>query len=79
MVPAPVERRQLPGHRQRSPNSAAPTVGFFIPLRVVAENPARRISTCSGRLGDAAAADDVADFFLVFHRALPDLQRMKLC
>ena len=27
MVPAPVERSQLPGHRQRSPNSAAPTVG----------------------------------------------------
>ena len=24
---APVERSQLPGHRQRSPNSAAPTVG----------------------------------------------------
>ena len=35
---------------------------FFIPLRVVAENPARRISTCSGRLGGAAAADDVAGF-----------------
>jgi hypothetical protein len=29
---------------------------FFIPWRVVAENPARRISTCSGRLGGAAAA-----------------------
>ena len=27
MVPAPVERSQLRGHRQRSPNSAAPTVG----------------------------------------------------
>ena len=27
MVPAPVERSELPGHRQRSPNSAAPTVG----------------------------------------------------
>ncbi len=27
MVPAPVERSQLGGHRQRSPNSAAPTVG----------------------------------------------------
>ena len=26
MVPAPVERSELPGHRQRSPNSAAPTV-----------------------------------------------------
>ena len=41
------------------------------------KNPARRISPCSGRLGGAAAADDVADFFLVFHRALPDLQRIK--
>src|SRR5271156_2186484 len=27
LVPAPVEGRQLRGHRQRSPNSAAPTVG----------------------------------------------------
>jgi hypothetical protein len=27
MVPAPVEGREVPGHRQRSPNSAAPTVG----------------------------------------------------
>ena len=27
MVPAPVERSELPGHRQRSPNSAALTVG----------------------------------------------------
>ena len=44
---------------------------FFIPLRVVAENPARRISTCLGRLGGAAAADDVADFFLVWHRLAP--------
>ena len=26
MVPAPIERSQLPGHRQRSANSAAPTV-----------------------------------------------------
>ena len=26
MVPAPVARSQLPGHRQRSPNSAALTV-----------------------------------------------------
>ena len=41
---------------------------FFIPLRGVAENPARRISTCSGRLGGAAAAADVADFFLVIFR-----------
>jgi hypothetical protein len=41
---------------------------FFIPWRVVAENPARRISTCSGRLGGAAAADDVADFFSVIFR-----------
>ena len=41
---------------------------FFIPLRVVAENPARRVSTCLGRLGGAAAADDVADFFLVIFR-----------
>ena len=32
------------------------------------KNPARRISTCSGRLGGAAAADDVADFFLVIFR-----------
>ena len=41
---------------------------FFIPLRVVAGNPARRISTCLGRLGGAAAADDVADLFLVIFR-----------
>ena len=27
MVPAPVEGSQLRGHRQRTPNSAAPTVG----------------------------------------------------
>jgi hypothetical protein len=27
MVPAPVEGREVPGHRQRSPSSAAPTVG----------------------------------------------------
>ena len=29
---------------------------FFIPWRAVAENPARRSQTCSGRLGGAAAA-----------------------
>src|SRR5260370_38219839 len=41
MVPAPVERSEVPGHRQRSPNSAAPTVGALslarsalLPLRV---------------------------------------------
>jgi hypothetical protein len=27
MVPAPVEGSEVRGHRQRSPNSAAPTVG----------------------------------------------------
>ena len=30
MVPAPVERRQLRGHRQRSPNSAAPTAALIM-------------------------------------------------
>ena len=33
--------------------------------------------TGSGRLGGAAAAGRRRHFFLVFHRALPDLQRMK--
>ena len=32
MVPAPAEGRQLRGHRQRSPNSAAPTVGINVEL-----------------------------------------------
>jgi hypothetical protein len=41
---------------------------FFIPLRVVAENPARRISTCSGRLGGAAAAGRT----MVMSPAAPD-------
>ena len=31
LVPAPVERIELRGHRQRSPNSAAPTVGALSP------------------------------------------------
>jgi hypothetical protein len=30
MVPAPVEGREVPGHRQRSPNSAAPTVVYAV-------------------------------------------------
>jgi hypothetical protein len=42
--------------RALSPTFPAGELVFFIPLRVVAENPARRISTCSGRLGGAAAA-----------------------
>ena len=70
MVPAPVERSEVPGHRQRS--SAAPTVGglrrALSPTFPAGEmvflslggwwptTPARRISTCSGRLGGAAAA-----------------------
>ncbi len=54
--------------RALSPTFPAGELVFFIPLRVVAENPARRISTCLGRLGGAAAADDVADFFLVIFR-----------
>ena len=42
---------------------------FFIPLRVVAENPARRISTCSGRLGERLRLLTTApDFFLVIFR-----------
>jgi hypothetical protein len=45
---------------------------FFIPLRVVAENPARRISTCrltrSRRLGGAAAAGRT----MVMSPAAPD-------
>ena len=54
--------------RALSPTFPAGEMVFFIPLRVVAENPARRSSTCSGRLGGAAAPDDVADFFLVIFR-----------
>jgi hypothetical protein len=36
-------------------------------------------ATCWGRLGGAVAAGRRRSFVLVFHRALPDLQRMKLC
>jgi hypothetical protein len=34
-------------------------------------------ATCWGRLGGAVAAGRRRPFVLVFHRALPDLQRMK--
>jgi len=43
MVPAPVEGSQLRGHRQRSPNSAAPTVGALSRAR-----SALRIGKISG-------------------------------
>jgi hypothetical protein len=57
-------RRRPPGsnaalrgglRRALSPTFPAGELVFFIPWRVVAENPARRISTCSGRLVGAAA------------------------
>jgi hypothetical protein len=41
---------------------------FFIPWRLVAEESGAAHSTCSGRLGGAAAADDVADPILVIFR-----------
>ena len=46
MVPAPVERSQLPGHRQRSPNSAVPTVGALSLARSALRPP--RIGKISG-------------------------------
>jgi hypothetical protein len=67
-----------------------PSLGWALTKRAVvtrvreaAPIPARSASrptclTCSGRLGGAAAAGRRRQFFLVFHRALPDLQRMKL-
>ena len=42
MVPAPVEGRELRGHRQRSPNSAAPTVG------ALPRSPPLRLGKISG-------------------------------
>jgi hypothetical protein len=54
--------------RALSPTFPAGELVFFIPLRVAAGDPARRNSTGSGRLIDAAVADDVADFFLVIIR-----------
>ena len=39
---APVERSELPGHRQRSPNSAAPTVGQRHPFSLPPRARARR-------------------------------------
>jgi non-heme chloroperoxidase len=39
----------------------------------------RSTPTRSGRLGGAASGGRRRSFVLVFHRALPDLQRMKLC
>jgi len=52
----PDRKRRLLGRRRAlSPTFPAGELVFFIPWRVVAENPARRISTCSGRLGGAAA------------------------
>ena len=41
--------------RALSPTFPAGELVFFIPWRVVAAIPARRISTCSGRLVGAAA------------------------
>jgi hypothetical protein len=41
--------------RALSPTFPAGELVFFIPWRVVAPIPARRISTCSGRLVGAAA------------------------
>ena len=58
--------------RALSPTFPAGELVFFIPLRVVADNPARRSTTCWGGLGGAAAADDVADFFLVIFRVRGD-------
>src|SRR5665811_1290052 len=54
--------------RALSPTFPAGELVFFIPWRVVAENPARRISTCSGRLGGAAAAGRT----MVMSPAAPD-------
>src|ERR1035437_11086586 len=54
--------------RALSPTFPAGELVFFIPWRVVAENPARRISTCSGRLGGVAAAGRT----MVMSPAAPD-------
>ena len=51
-----------------SPTFPAGELVFFIPWRGVAENPARRISTCSGRRGGAAAAGRT----MVMSPAAPD-------
>src|SRR5450830_471879 len=97
MVTAPVERSEVRGHRQQIGKSAALTVlrralaptfpagalVFFIPWRVVAENPARRISTCrltrTRRLVGAAAvgrtmvmSPAAPDFFVVIFRVGAD-------
>ena len=45
--------------RALSPTFPAGEMVFFIPWRVVAENPARRISTCSDRLGWPAAPSPI--------------------
>src|SRR5450830_268154 len=58
--------------RALSPTFPAGEMVFFIPWRVVAENPARRISTCrltcTRRLGGAAAAGRT----MVMSPATPD-------
>ena len=51
MVPAPVERSEVPGHRQRSPNSAALTVGALAFAR------AGRCGRCSERSAEFGSVD----------------------
>ena len=72
MVPAPIERSELPGHRQQIRKSAALSVDSVNPSRCRQRArdgaDSRALGgrpTCTGRLGGAAAAGRRRQFFLV--------------